>query len=116
MQKATIFLGLFLGVVAMIVGIAGLLTPVSVSSEGQIVACGSAVAPDLSQARAHDDGNAANVLIIDEVVADTDFTRLCQMELTDRRLWTITLTAAGGLVIGGTLLLRMRWKRVSASP
>ncbi|MBE1552138.1 hypothetical protein GGC64_006225 [Mycobacterium sp. OAS707] len=59
--------------------------------------CGTAVAPDLSAARAHDDGNAANVPVGDVVVVDTDFTRLCRMELEDRRLWTIPLAAAGVL-------------------
>lgn len=112
-QRVTIFIGLFLGTAALIVGVAGLLTPVRVSPEEPIVDCGSAVIPDLSEARAMDDGNSANVLIGNEVVADTNFTRLCQMELTDRRMWTISLVAVGVLAIGGTLVLRSRWKRAA---
>ena len=89
----------FLGVVAVIVGVVGLLAPVSVSPEGVSVRCGSAVAADLSAARAHDDGSAANVPVPGGVVTDTNFEQLCRQELTDRRVWTITLAAAGGLAV-----------------
>ncbi len=90
---------LFASVVALLVGITGLLVPVSVSAERQVVHCGSAIAPDMSAARTHDDGNAANVPVLGEVVTDTNFTRLCRKDLEDRRLWTITLAVAGALVM-----------------
>lgn len=89
----------FAGVVALMVGIAGLLVPVSVSADRQVVRCGSPIAPDLSAARTHDDASAANVPVLGEVVTDTNFTRLCRKDLEDRRLWTITLAVAGTLVM-----------------
>lgn len=96
---------LFAGVVALIVGTVGLLTPVSVSPERETVRCGSAIAPDLSAARANDDQSAANIPIPGGVVIDTNFTRLCQMDLADRRIWTITLAVAGALAVLGALVL-----------
>jgi hypothetical protein len=114
-RKLILFLGLFLGAVALIVGIVGLLAPVSVSAEGEIVRCGSAVAPDLSDARAHDDGNAANVPVLDVVLVDTNFTRLCQKDLEDRRLWTISLAVVGALAIPGALVLRAHWAKTPSS-
>lgn len=107
---------LFVGVVAAIVGVAGLFTPVSASPENRVIECGSAVAPDLSAARAHDDGSAANIPVPGGVVADTDFRRLCQMNLEDRRIWTITLAVAGVVVAAGALVLGARWKRAKRSP
>lgn len=95
---------LFAGAVALIVGVAGLLTPVSVSPAYRTVGCGTAVAADLTEARANDDGSAANVPVDGEVLADIDYTRLCQMELTDRRMWTIPLAVMGVLAIGGSFI------------
>jgi hypothetical protein len=109
-RRIILFVGLFLGAVAVIVGVAGLLAPVSVSPEDKTVRCGSAVAPDLSAARAEDDLSAANVPVLDEVIADINYTRLCQMDLVDRRIWTISLAVVGALAIVETLVLRGLWK------
>ena len=106
---------LFLGALALIVGVAGLLTSVSVSAGQTTVQCGSAVAPDLSQARAEDDRGVANVPMLGEVVVDTNVTRLCRMELTDRRLWTISLAAAGALAVAVTGVLEARGRRSAAA-
>ncbi len=109
---------LFVGVVALIVGVVGLLTPVSVSpkAERATVRCGSAVAPDLSAARAHDDRSAANIPVRGEVSVDTSYTRLCQMDLDDRRTWTITLAAVGAFAIVAGLALSVLAKRRTRSP
>ena len=87
------------GLVALLVGVLGLLTPVSVSPDLEVVSCGTAIAPDLSEARSQDDASAANVPIGDEVVTDTNYTRLCGMEIEDRRLWTIALAGVGALAV-----------------
>jgi len=102
---------LFIGGVAVLVGVIGLFTPVSVHPELVPVSCGSAVAPNLSAARARDDGNAANVPVRGEVIVDSNYTRLCQMDLADRRIWTITLAAAGALAIASALALAARSNR-----
>jgi hypothetical protein len=106
---------LFVGVVAVLVGVTGLFTPVSVSPEVGGVSCGSAVAPNLSAARARDDGNPANVPIRGEVIVDSDYTRLCHMDLADRRIWTITLAAAGALAAASAFALGVRTSRVRSS-
>lgn len=87
------------GVVALLVGIVGLITPVSVSPDQRIIGCGSAIAPDLLEARAHDDASAANVAILGEVGTDANATRLCDKDLEDRRFWTITLAGVGVLAV-----------------
>jgi hypothetical protein len=110
-------IALFVGVVVLIVGVVGLLTPVSVSPAREpTVSCGSAIAPDLSAARAHDDRSAANIPVLDEVVIDTDYIRLCQMELENRRIWTISVAVAGALAIVGALALGALSNRASRSP
>lgn len=104
----------FAGFVALLVGIGGLLVPASVSPELAVVSCGSAIAPDLSEARSQDDGNAANVEVADELIADTNYTRLCEMELEDRRLLSIPLAIAGVLTIGAAVALSARSRRAKA--
>lgn len=106
---------LFAGLVALIVGVVGLFAPVSASPEEQTIACGSAVAPDLSAARAHDDGSAANLPVPGGVVADTDYTRLCEMNLEDRRIWTIALSIVGAVGVVGALVWGARAKRTARS-
>ena len=88
------------GAVALLVGIVGLVVPVSVTAgEGEVVRCGSAIAPDLSAARANDDASEANVPVFGEVLVDPNYVRLCEKDLEDRRLWTITLGAVGALTL-----------------
>ncbi|BBY94575.1 hypothetical protein MGALJ_42440 [Mycobacterium gallinarum] len=110
-------IALFAGVVALIVATAGLLVPLSVSPEGESsVGCGSAIAPDLSAARANDDGSAANIPVPGGIVVDTKFTRLCQLDLEDRRIWTITLAAVGALAVIGALVLGALSNRRTPTP
>ncbi|MGB3351524.1 MAG: hypothetical protein WBB00_01990 [Mycobacterium sp.] len=89
----------FVGVVSLLVGIVGLMVPVSISADRTDVSCGSAVAPDLSEARANDDASAANVPVADGIVTDANATRLCTKDLEDRRLWTIPVAAVGALAL-----------------
>lgn len=99
------------GAVTLIVGVVGLLTPVSVSPELQTVGCGSAVSPDFSAARTANDYVSA-LPQSDEVVVGIDYTELCRMELKDRRILSITLAAGGVLILaaGMTMLVRSRQK------
>ncbi len=97
---------LFVGVVAAIVGIVGLLVPVSVGEEG--VSCGSAAMPDYSEARAATDFGGVNIPVLDEVLVNPDYVALCDAELRDRRTWTITLTAVGAIAVIGALVMARR--------
>lgn len=107
---------LFLGIVAVIVGAVGLFAPASVSPRDRTVECGSVLSPDLSAARALDDGNAANIPVPGGVAVDTNYTQLCRMNLEDRRIWTITLAVVGAIVAAGALVWGARSNRAAPSP
>ena len=62
----------------LIAGVIALLVPVSVPDEDQSIGCGNAVATDLSEARAANDKNLANVPILNQIVPHTDFVAECQ--------------------------------------
>lgn len=96
----------FIGAVALVTGVAGLLTPVSAGPGN--VGCGIAVAPDLSSARVATERGGQNrpsppsvpetpgfAEPHDDIIVNTDYVDLCRKELTDRRIWTITLAAVG---------------------
>ncbi|MCV7267781.1 hypothetical protein H7I39_06310 [Mycobacterium doricum] len=104
-------LTVMLGLVALVVGVVGLMTPVSVSPERQVVDCGSAFAPDLSTAEALDDGNAANIPADGGLLVDVDYTEVCRAQLHDRRVWTVSLGVAGLAVIAVVALLGVRSRR-----
>lgn len=127
---------LFVGVVALIVGIAGLVTPVSAGpgNRGPTVAeplnvdCGIAVAPDLAAARKATVLGGQNMPSPpgvpetpglaqphDDIVVNTDYVSLCHKELTDRRIWTITLAALGAVAILGTGLTAVISRRSRAA-
>ena len=109
----------FVGIVAVVVGLFGLVTPVRVSPELEVVQCGSALSHDLSSARAHDDRSADDNSIAGRVVIDTNYTELCRKDLEDRRLWTVTLMALGFVLltaaIGSGMLLHRRQSQRNAS-
>ncbi|WP_431238018.1 hypothetical protein ACQ86B_25975 [Mycolicibacterium aichiense] len=78
------------------------------------VDCGSAIAPDLSAARAATVQGGTNMPSPagvpetpgmaephDDVIVNTDYVELCHQELTDRRIWTIVLSAVGAAAILG---------------
>lgn len=99
---------LFLGVIAVLTGVVGLLAPVS-AGPGSI-ACGTPVATDFSSARAATEHGGANAPMPpsapetpgraephDDIVVNTDYLELCRAELTDRRMWTVSLAALGAV-------------------
>ena len=107
-------IALAIGVVALMVGIAGLLSPVSISPGLTSVPCGTAVAPDLQSARQQapaDTQTSPQELPYDsEWVGDVDYGQLCDKEIADRRAWTITVTVVGllGLLTAAALGIRAR--------
>ncbi|TFV55817.1 hypothetical protein E4P42_21580 [Mycobacterium sp. PS03-16] len=99
--------------VAILVGVAGLLTPVRVSLGATTVSCGTAVAPDLDEARTHDDGTTANIPVGDVVLVDASFTELCRRDLADRRIWTSTVAIAGVLALVSAVAIGRRRTRAT---
>ena len=105
-------IAVFVGVVTLIVGVVGLFAPVSIEPELQTVRCGTAISPDLSEARTQRDRASADVPPAEEAVTFIDFEELCRMELEDRRILAITVAAGGAFILavgaGVGLLSRAR--------
>ena len=99
---------LLAGAVVLVVGLIGLLMPVSIAGpDGQDIGCGNAIAADDSAAREADNSNPVNLPVINEIVPHTDYVAQCQSAVSDRRMWAIpvaivgVLLLAGGFVVGG---------------
>lgn len=86
------------GVVALLVGGVGVVAPVSVSPVRAVVGCGTAVSARIPASTGEDAG--------------PDYTRLCRMEIEDRRQWTLTLLGAGMAAIALTTVAGARRPRV----
>ena len=102
---------LVVGAVILLVGIIGLLVPVSVSGpDGGNIGCGNALVSDLSSARAANDksvGKAVeNVPILNQIVPHTDFVAECQSALSSRRSWTIPVTVIGAIAVVAAFFVR----------
>ncbi|MBX7450381.1 hypothetical protein GR927_20535 [Mycolicibacterium sp. 3033] len=102
---------LALGAIAIIVGVAGLLTSVSIDPEGRSVSCGSAVSADLSEARAQQPTTTDNARIDGDLVVRPDYVALCRQELDDRRLWTLTLCGLGVLAVAVPAVMTLASRR-----
>ena len=92
----------------LIAGIVALVVPVSASGENGSVGCGNASASDLSTARDKDNGNLANLPVVNQFVPHTNYVSACNSALSTRRGWSIPLAVIGLLVMGGSLLVRER--------
>jgi hypothetical protein len=96
------WLVLLAGAVVLVVGLIGLLVPVSVAGpDGQDIGCGNAIAADDSAAREADNNNPVNLPILNEVVPHTDYTAQCASSVSERRMWSIPVTIIGLVVIAG---------------
>jgi hypothetical protein len=99
---------LLVGAIVLIAGIVALVVPVSASGENGSVGCGNAIAGDLSTARDKDNGNLANLPVVNQFVPHTNYVSACTSALSTRRGWSIPLAVTGLLVMGGSLLVRER--------
>lgn len=98
---------LVVGAVILVVGIIGLLVPVSVSDgNGGNLGCGNAVASNLSSARDANNKSVANIPILNQVVPHTDFVAECQSALSSRRSWTIPVAVIGAIAVVGAFFVR----------
>jgi hypothetical protein len=98
---------LVVGAVALVVGIIGLLVPVSVSDgNGGSMGCGNAAISDLSSAREANNKSVANIPILNQIVPHTDFVAQCQSALSSRRSWTIPVTVIGAIAVIGAFFVR----------
>jgi hypothetical protein len=98
---------LVVGAVALVVGIIGLLVPVSVSDgNGGSLGCGNAAISDLSSAREANNKSVANIPILNQIVPHTDFVAECQSALSGRRSWTIPVAVIGAIAVVAALFVR----------
>jgi hypothetical protein len=97
---------LLVGAVVLVVGVIGLLVPVSVAGpDNGSIGCGNAVAADTSAAQQADNQNPANLPIINQVVPHTNYVAQCQSAVSGRRAWTIPVAVIGLLVVAGSFFV-----------
>lgn len=97
---------LLLGAALLVIGVIGLLVPVSTSDgSGGSIGCGTAVAADYTAARDANNRSVAGVPILNQVVPHTDFVAQCNSALSGRRSWSIPVTVIGLLVAAGSMLV-----------
>ena len=94
---------LLVGAVVLVVGVIGLLVPVSVPGpDNASIGCGSALASDSSAAQQADNQNPANLPILNQVLPHTNYVTQCESAVSSRRMWTIPVAVVGLLVIAGS--------------
>ena len=98
---------LVVGALVLVVGIIGVLVPVSVSDgNGGSLGCGNAAISDLSGAREANNKSVANIPILNQIIPHTDFVAQCQSALSGRRSWTIPVTAIGAIAVVAAFFVR----------
>lgn len=99
---------LLMGAAAFIAGIVFLNTKITL--DGSAMSCGTAAAPNLSNARQQDDVNElGRTLQGGEHYFDvTNYGGDCQAKIDTRRAWSIPLTVAGAAVLLGALVVRRK--------
>lgn len=97
---------LLLGAALLVIGIIGLLMPISTSDgNGGNIVCGNAVAADYTAARDANNRSVAGVPILNQVVPHADFVAQCNSAVSGRRAWTIPVAVIGLLAAGGSMLM-----------
>jgi hypothetical protein len=97
---------LLVGAVVLVVGVIGLLVPVSVPGpDNGSIGCGNAVVQDLSAAQQADNNNPANLPILNQVLPHTNYATQCQSALSGRRAWSIPVAVVGLVVIVGSFFV-----------
>jgi hypothetical protein len=97
---------LLVGAVLLVVGIVGLLVPVSITGpDNQSVGCGNGIAADTSNAKNLNDSNPANLPVINQIVPHTDWVAQCQSAVSTRRSWTIPVAIIGLIVAAGSFFV-----------
>ncbi len=100
---------LLVGAIALLVGVIGLVMPVSVPGpDNGTIGCGNGLVQDLSAAREADNNNPANLPILNEVIPHTNYVAQCQSAVSSRRAWTIPVAVVGLVVIAGSFFVPAR--------
>lgn len=106
---------MLVGAVLLVVGVVGLLMPVSVTGpDSQSVGCGNGIAADTSGAQGLDNSNPANLPIINQIVPHTDYVSMCNSAVSGRRSWSIPVAIIGLVVVAGAFVVGGRAGSVRA--
>jgi hypothetical protein len=93
---------LAVGAVILLVGIIGLLVPVSVpDAHGGSLGCGNAAISNLSSAQEANNKSVASIPILNQVIPHADFVAECHSALSSRRSWTIPVAVIGVIALIG---------------
>src|SRR5215210_3736634 len=97
---------LLVGAAVLVIGVIGLLMPVSVPGpDNGSIGCGNGLVADQSAAREADNNNPANLPILNEVIPHTDYVSQCQSAVSGRRAWAIPVAVVGLVVIAGSFFI-----------
>ncbi|MFL6086450.1 MAG: aminopeptidase [Mycobacterium sp.] len=100
---------LLVGAVVVVVGLIGLLVPVSVPGpDNGSIGCGNGLVQDLSAAREADNNNPANLPVLNQILPHTGYVTQCQSALSGRRAWAIPVAVVGLVVIAGSFFVGSR--------
>ncbi len=100
---------LLLGAVVLVVGVIGLLVPVSIAGpDNQKIGCGNAVAADYSAARDVDTSNPVNLPVLNELIPHTDYAAQCESAVSQRRTWAIPVAVIGLVILVGGFFVGSR--------
>ena len=97
---------LLMGAVVLLIGVIGLLMPVSVPGpENGSIGCGNGIAAEQSAAEQADNQNPANLPIINQILPHPNYVSQCQSAVSSRRAWAIPVAVIGLVVIGGSFVV-----------
>lgn len=100
---------LLVGAVALVIGVIGLLVPLSVPGpDNGSIGCGNGLAQDSSAAQQADNENPANLPIINQVIPHPNYVAECQSAVSGRRAWTIPVAVVGLVVIAASFFVPVR--------
>lgn len=100
---------LLLGAIVLVVGVIGLLVPVSVAGpDNQDIGCGNAIAADYAAARDVDNSNPANLPVLNELIPHTDYVAQCESAVSQRRTWAIPVAVIGLVILVGGFFVGSR--------
>jgi hypothetical protein len=104
---------MLIGAIILVVGVIGLLVPVSASDGNTSVGCGNAAVSDTSAAEAANNQGVANVPVLNQLVPHTDFVALCKSAVSSRRTWAIPVAVLGAVVLVGSAFVGGRRGRAA---
>jgi hypothetical protein len=97
---------LLVGAVVLVIGVIGLLMPVSVPGpDNGSIGCGNGIAADQSAAQQADNQNPANLPVLNQVLPHTNYVTQCQSAVSSRRSWSIPVAVIGLVVIAGSFFV-----------